>query len=305
MKFKSELSKLTTEGRNQATLNIDTSSTTEIVTLITQEDHEVLAAVQREIPKIVEAADLLTEVLKRGGRILYMGAGTSGRLGVLDVAELFPTFGVREDQFKALIAGGHQAMFVPVEQAEDDQEGGLTDFLAENPRPIDALLGITASGRTPYVLAPLKRANDMGLVTIGLTCNGNSELSKLADVTIAPIVGPEVVTGSTRMKAGTAQKLVLNTLSTTIMIKVGKVYQNLMVDMLPTNAKLRLRAEDIVREVTGSPMHDVRQTLQATSYNIKTAIVMLKANCGQKAAEEVLHKAEGVVGRALQLVDEA
>lgn len=303
MEFKRGLNNLTTEERNQATLNIDTSSTAEIVTLITREDQQVLEAVQREVPRIVEAADLLTEVLKQGGRILYMGAGTSGRLGVLDAAELLPTFGVGENQVKALIAGGDAAMFVPVEQAEDDQDGGLDDFLAENPSSKDALLGITASGRTPYVMAPMQRAKEMGLITIGLTCNGDSELSKIADVTIAPVVGPEVVTGSTRMKAGTAQKIVLNTLSTTIMIKIGKVYQNLMVDMLPTNAKLISRAEHIVREVTGASLAEVRQVLEASSYNIKASIVMLKADCDLEAAQALLKRAEGVVGRALQIVN--
>ncbi|MGB4431134.1 MAG: N-acetylmuramic acid 6-phosphate etherase [Limnochordia bacterium] len=302
MESKPELRNLTTEERNQASLHIDTFSTTEIVSFITQEDQQVIDAVRREIPRIVEAADRLTEVFKRGGRILYMGAGTSGRLGVLDAAELLPTFGVGEDRVKALIAGGQRAMFVPVEQAEDDCRGGLEDFLAENPTANDALVGITASGRTPYVLAPMQRAKEMGLVTIGLTCNGDSELSRIADITIAPVVGPEVVTGSTRMKAGTAQKIVLNTLSTTVMIKIGKVYQNLMVDMIPTNAKLMVRAERIVQEVTAAPLEQVRQVLEASNYNIKAAIVMLEAGCTLQAAQDLLTRAEGVVGRALQLV---
>jgi N-acetylmuramic acid 6-phosphate etherase len=302
MESKPELRNLTTEERNQASLHIDTFSTTEIVSFITQEDQQVIDAVRREIPRIVEAADRLTEVFKRGGRILYMGAGTSRRLGVLDAAELLPTFGVGEDRVKALIAGGQRAMFVPVEQAEDDYRGGLEDFLAENPTANDALVGITASGRTPYVLAPMQRAKEMGLVTIGLTCNGDSELSRIADITIAPVVGPEVVTGSTRMKAGTAQKIVLNTLSTTVMIKIGKVYQNLMVDMIPTNAKLMVRAERIVQEVTAAPLEQVRQVLEASNYNIKAAIVMLEAGCTLQAAQDLLTRAEGVVGRALQLV---
>jgi N-acetylmuramic acid 6-phosphate etherase len=302
MESKPQLHNLTTEERNQASLHIDTFSTEEIVTFITQEDQQVIEAVQREIPRIVAAADLLTEVFKRGGRIFYMGAGTSGRLGVLDAAELLPTFGVGEDRVKAMIAGGHRAMFVPVEKAEDDQEGGLADFLGQNPTKDDALLGITASGRTPYVLAPMRRAKEMGLTTIGLTCNGNSELSTIADITIAPIVGPEVVTGSTRMKAGTVQKIVLNTLSTTVMIKIGKVYQNLMVDMIPTNAKLMVRAQRIVGEVTGASQEDVCQALELSSYNIKASIVMLEAGCDLQTAQDLLTRAEGVVGRALQIV---
>ena len=304
MELKPKLKNLTTEERNQASLNIDTLSTTQIVTLITQEDQQVIAAVQKEIPRIVEAADRLAEVFKRGGRIFYMGAGTSGRLGVLDAAELLPTFGVGEDRVKALIAGGQRAMFVPVEQAEDDSNAGLRDFLAQTPTAADALVGITASGRTPYVLAPMQRAKEMGLVTIGITCNGGSELSEIADITIAPVVGPEVVAGSTRMKAGTAQKMVLNTLSTTVMIKVGKVYQNLMVDMIPTNAKLVLRAERIVQEVTGASLDQVQEVLKQANFNIKAAIVMLKAHCDLASAQELLARAEGVVGKALQLVSD-
>jgi N-acetylmuramic acid 6-phosphate etherase len=302
MDSKRKLANLTTETRNQATLNIDTSSTTEIVTLITQEDQHVLRAVQEEIPRIVEAAELLTEVLKQGGRIIYMGSGTSGRLGVLDAAELLPTFGVGEDQVKALIAGGTKAMFIPVEHAEDDEEAGLEDFLGEDPSEQDALVAISASGRTPYVMAPLKKAKEMGLVTIGLTCNGDSEISEVAQVTIAPVVGPEAVTGSTRMKAGTAQKIVLNTLSTTVMIKIGKVYKNLMVDMLPTNEKLQQRAIHIVAEATGITQEQAQEVLEAADFNIKAAIVMVQADCDLETAHSLLAQAEGVVGKALQII---
>ena len=302
MDSKRKLANLTTETRNQATLNIDTSSTTEIVTLITQEDQHVLRAVQEEIPRIVEAAELLTEALKQGGRIIYMGSGTSGRLGVLDAAELLPTFGVGEDQVKALIAGGTKAMFIPVEHAEDDEEAGLEDFLGEDPSEQDALVAISASGRTPYVMAPLKKAKEMGLVTIGLTCNGDSEISEVAQVTIAPVVGPEAVTGSTRMKAGTAQKIVLNTLSTTVMIKIGKVYKNLMVDMLPTNEKLQQRAIHIVAEATGITQEQAQEVLEAADFNIKAAIVMVQADCDLETAHSLLAQAEGVVGKALQII---
>ncbi|HKM43756.1 MAG TPA: N-acetylmuramic acid 6-phosphate etherase [Limnochordia bacterium] len=301
MELNGELNKLTTEGRNPRTRDIDTLSTTGIVSLIINEDQQVLEAVQHEVPRIVEAADLLAGVLRRGGRILYMGSGTSGRLGVLDAAELLPTFGVGDDQVKALIAGGNAAMFFPVEQAEDDYEGGLRDFLAESPTSKDALVGISASGRTPYVLAALRRSKEMGLVTVGLTCNGDSDFSRIADVTIAAVVGPEVVTGSTRMKAGTAQKMILNTLSTTIMIKIGKVYQNLMVDMLPTNAKLVSRAENMVREVTGASLADARQALETSSYSIKASIVMISRSCDLQTAQDLLVRAEGVVARALQI----
>ena len=301
MELHGQLDKLTTEGRNPRTREIDTLSTTGIVSLIVSEDQRVLEAVQHEVPRIVQAADLLADVLRGGGRILYMGSGTSGRLGVLDAAELLPTFGVGDEQVKALIAGGTTAMFVPVEQAEDDSDAGLRDFLAEGLTSKDALVGISASGRTPYVLAALKRAKEMGLVTVGITCNGDSEFSRIADVTIAAVVGPEVVTGSTRMKAGTAQKMILNTLSTTIMIKIGKVYQNLMVDMLPTNAKLVSRAESMVREVTGASLADARRALEEASYNIKAAIIMISRSCDLEVALELLTKAEGVVAQALQI----
>lgn len=301
MELKETLANLTTEMRNEATSKIDTATTTEIVTLITNEDTQVLQAVRAEIPQIVRAVDLFTEVLRQGGRIFYMGSGTSGRLGVLDAAELLPTFGVGEDQVKAMIAGGTRAMFIPVEHAEDNEEAGLEDFLAQNPGPKDALLGITASGRTPYVLAPLKKANELGLVTVGLTCNYGSEIAKIAQVTIAPVVGPEVVTGSTRMKAGTAQKIVLNTVSTAVMIKLGKVYQNLMVDMSPTNEKLQERAVHIVSEATGIKLDEARTALTRSEFNIKAAIVMVVGQCDLPTALDLLKQAEGVVGKALQI----
>ena len=193
-------------------------------------------------------------------------------------------------------------MFIPVEHAEDDEEAGLEDFLGEDPSEQDALVAISASGRTPYVMAPLKKAKEMGLVTIGLTCNGDSEISEVAQVTIAPVVGPEAVTGSTRMKAGTAQKIVLNTLSTTVMIKIGKVYKNLMVDMLPTNEKLQQRAIHIVAEATGITQEQAQEVLEAADFNIKAAIVMVQADCDLETAHSLLAQAEGVVGKALQII---
>lgn len=301
MEFERQLGDLTTETRNMATSNIDTLSTEEIVTLICQEDRQVVEAVAKEIPQIVAAADLVSVKLKEGGRLFYIGSGTSGRLGILDAAELLPTFGVGEDVVKAIIAGGTQAMFTPVEQAEDDYDAGVADLLAEHPTVKDVVLGITASGRTPYVLGALKKAIEVGASTIGLTCNADTVISKVADITIAPVVGPEVVTGSTRMKAGTAQKMVLNTLSTTVMIKLGKVYQNLMVDMIPTNEKLMKRAERIVMDATGVTLEETQKVLHAAQSNIKAAIVMIKAQCDFRSALALLEKADGVVGRALQI----
>lgn len=304
MEFEHQLANLTTETRNMATRNIDTMSTEEIVTLICREDRQVIEAVAKEIPHIVAAAELVTKKIKEGGRLFYLGSGTSGRLGILDAAELLPTFGVGEDVVKAIIAGGTQALFTPVEQAEDDYEAGIKDLLAENPTAKDVVLGISASGRTPYVLGALHKAIEIGASTIGLTCNDNTVIAEVAEITIAPVVGPEVVTGSTRMKAGTAQKMVLNTLSTTVMIKLGKVYQNLMVDMIPTNAKLMKRAERIVMDATGASLEETQKALRDAESNIKAAIVMIETERDYESALQLLEQADGVVGRALQLADE-
>lgn len=295
------LTALTTEQRNQASSKIDTSTTEEIVRLISAEDRLVIEAVAKEVPNIVKAADVIAESLKNGGRLIYTGSGTSGRLGILDAAELLPTFGVGEDQVKALIAGGTTAVFSPVERAEDDYEAGQRDVEALDLTDKDVIIGITASGRTPYVLAGLHVAAKVGAATIGLTCNSPSAIEEAAQITIAPIVGPEIITGSTRMKAGTAQKMVLNMLSTTAMIRLGKVYQNFMVDMIPTNAKLRQRAQHIVVETTGVTMDRAKQCLEEADWNIKAAIIMAKANCTLPQALELLAQAEGVVGRALQI----
>lgn len=294
-----QLQDLITEKRNQASLGIDELSTQSVVTLICSEDQKVINAVMDETENIVRAVDIVVQSLKRGGRLLYMGSGTSGRLGILDAAELLPTYGVGEEMVKAIIAGGSEAMFRPIEKAEDDYDAGVTDFLAENPQSEDVVIGITASGRTPYVLGALTKAKELGVKTIGLTCNTPAAIAKVCDITIAPIVGPEVVTGSTRMKAGTAQKLVLNTLSTTVMIKLGKVYQNLMVDMLPTNEKLRRRAVLIVMEATGETEERCTEVLATTDWNIKHAIVMIKANCDLQKAITLLTDSDGLVSKAL------
>jgi len=296
-----QLTALTTEQRNAASRDIDRLSTEEIVRLIAAEDSKVVEAVAKAVPTIVQAADLIASALKRGGRLIYVGSGTSGRLGVLDAAELLPTYGVGDDKVKAIIAGGPGAVFTPIEGAEDDYEAGARDVETVGVDERDVVVGISASGRTPYVLGALHKAAAARASTIALTCNSPSALEKAAQVTIAVIVGPEVVAGSTRMKAGTAQKMVLNMLSTTAMIRLGKVYQNFMVDMIPTNQKLKQRAQHIVVECTGVSPERAANYLKEAQWNIKAAIIMAKVNCNYDRAQELLARSEGVVGRALEL----
>ena len=304
MEYKYDLDRLTaltTEQRNAASRNIDRLSTEGIVRLIAAEDSKVVEAVAQQVPQIVQAAEMITAALKDGGRLIYVGSGTSGRLGILDAAELLPTYGVGDDMVKAVIAGGRDAVFAPVERAEDDYEAGQRDVEELGLNHRDVVVGISASGRTPYVLGALHTATKVGAATIALTCNSPSAMEEAAQVTIAVIVGPEIVTGSTRMKAGTAQKMVLNMLSTTVMIRLGKVYQNFMVDMIPTNLKLKNRAQRIVAETTGVSQEEARHYLEAAAWNIKAAIIMAKAHCSLQQALELLEQSEGVVGRALEI----
>jgi N-acetylmuramic acid 6-phosphate etherase len=284
-------------------MNIDELSTQEIVDVICTEDQKAVKAVQNESQKMSRAVELIVASLRNGGRVFYIGSGTSGRLGVLDAAELLPTFGVGEDVFKAIIAGGETAMFHPAEKAEDDYPAGITDLLAENPTANDIVIGISASGRTPYVIGALEKARELGMGTIGLTCNRETPMNAIADLVIAPVVGPEVIAGSTRMKAGTAQKLVLNILSTVSMIRVGKVYQNLMVDMQPTNEKLQRRSERIIMDATGVDIKTAQRALEESHGNIKASIVMLKANCDFQKAMQLLVDGDGFVRKAIRLAE--
>lgn len=294
---------LVTETRNQDTMNIDELSTQEIIDVICTEDQKAVKAVQNESQKMSRAVELIVASLRNGGRVFYIGSGTSGRLGVLDAAELLPTFGVGEDVFKAIIAGGETAMFHPAEKAEDDYPAGITDLLAENPTANDIVIGISASGRTPYVIGALEKARELGMGTIGLTCNRETPMNAIADLVIAPVVGPEVIAGSTRMKAGTAQKLVLNILSTVSMIRVGKVYQNLMVDMQPTNEKLQRRSERIIMDATGVDIKTAQRALEESHGNIKASIVMLKADCDFQKAMQLLVDGDGFVRKAIRLAE--
>jgi N-acetylmuramic acid 6-phosphate etherase len=289
-----------TEARNPRTAAIDTLSSSAIVQLISDEDTKVALAVCRELPQIARAVDVIVERLRRGGRLLYFGAGTSGRLGVLDASEIPPTFSAPPTLVQGFIAGGDVALRRSVEAAEDDPEAGAQVVREADVSEADVVVGIAASGSTPWVLGAVAEARRRGGVTIALTCNPDSPLACLAEIIIAPLVGPEVIAGSSRMKAGTAQKMVLNMLSTAAMIRLGKVYGNLMVDVHPTNAKLRRRAVRILHEATGIDPKVAQHALDATGYEVKPALVMLLSGVDGDEARRRLAKAEGFVRRAVE-----
>ncbi len=298
MGFTKEFNRLVTEERNGKTLDLDVLDTTELVKRIQSEDFAVAEAVGKVTGEISQAIDIIVARLKDGGRMIYFGAGTSGRLGVLDATECSPTFGVDFDQVQAFIAGGKEAMFKSFESAEDSIQMGVNDAQAANLTARDVVVGITASGRTPYVIGALQTAREVGAATIGVT-NNNDGLSSICDVTIAAITGPEALTGSTRMKAGSAQKMILNLLSTCTMVRLGKVYENLMVDLRPTNEKLRERAVSIVSILGEVPRHLAEGALVASQNRAKTAILMAKRKLGRAQAEELLTKYGGSLRKAL------
>lgn len=295
-----EFQSLVTESRNKATENIDQLSSIELMKTIHEEDRAALDAVQREIRNIARALDAVVNGLQTGGRLFYLGAGTSGRLGVLDASECPPTFNIGTETVQGVIAGGDVALRRAVEGAEDDEAAALKDLQDRGFKSSDVLVGIAASGRTPYVLSGIAYANSLHAITIGLSCVPNSKLAQAAQFPITPAVGPEVIAGSTRMKAGTATKLVLNMLSTGAMIHSGLVYGNLMVNMTPTNNKLRERARRIVVEVTGLPKEEASELLDHAG-SIKTAIVMYKLHLDREEAEQCLSKARGHLRAALEM----
>ncbi len=295
-----ELSKLDTEKRNAKTMNIDTLSTLDMITVINEEDHSCAEAVKLVLPEIAQSIDVIYAQLRKGGRLFYCGAGTSGRLGVLDAAECPPTYGVDPGLVVALIAGGETAFIRAVEGAEDSFELGAEDLKNHSFSSNDALVGIAASGRTPYVIGAMDYARSIGAPVMALTCCSNSELSRHADITMAPIPGPEVITGSSRMKSGTCQKLVLNLLSTCVMIKMGKVYGNLMVDVKATNEKLVHRAISIVCSSTDADEAQARRALDQCNWSCKTAIVMLLLGMNADEAAAALEKADGRIALAVQ-----
>lgn len=299
---KEALDRLLTEARNPATLEIDRWSTREIVRKINEEDQTVAAAVATQLDAIAQAVDRIVASLLAGGRLFYVGAGTSGRLGVLDAAECPPTFGTDPQLVQAVMAGGERAWSQANEGAEDDEAAGEADLRARGLTSRDVVVGITASGRTPYVIGALKYAGGVGATTIGLACNPNPPIAAYTQVAIVPVTGPEVIMGSTRMKAGTAQKMVLNMLSTVTMIRLGKVYSNLMVDMRSTNEKLRRRSVRMIELATGASEEECHQALAAAGGESKVAIVTLLAAVDAAVARRALEQAQGRVREALQLL---
>jgi len=288
-----------TEERNPLTTDIDTLPTLDMLSLINAEDQKVALAVRDELPYIAAAVESITARIQRGGRLIYIGAGTSGRLGVLDASECPPTFGTPPELVVGLIAGGLAALTEAVEGAEDDREGGAGEIAELDVNENDCVIGIAASGRTPYAIGSLQEAKKRGALTISIVCNRPSPLGELAEISIAPVVGPEVVSGSTRLKAGTAQKMVLNMISTAVMIRLGKTYSNLMVDVQPTNVKLRQRARRIVAEATGLDVQQAADILSACDGEVKTAIVATLAGVSPELARRRLRETNGYVRKAI------
>jgi N-acetylmuramic acid 6-phosphate etherase len=294
------LAALTTEARNPATERIDQLSTLDLLTVINDEDATVASAVRAELPRIAEAVDGIAARFEQGGRMFYTGAGTSGRLGVLDASECPPTFSVPAELVQGLIAGGDRALRLSSEHSEDSKEEGARDLAAAGFGAGDALVGIAASGRTPYAIGALEYARSVGALTVALTCVAGSAMAGVAEIAIAVVTGPEVLTGSTRMKAGTATKMVLNMLSTGVMVRTGAVFGNLMVNVKPTNAKLVDRAERIIAAATGCDQVTAARLLVESGQVVKTAIVMETLGLDREAAEARLAGAKGVLRMALE-----
>lgn len=297
-----EISRLTTEQRNPRSMNIDKLPTLEILKIINEEDKLVPLAVEKEIPYIAEAVEIVVQAIKNGGRLLYFGAGTSGRLGVVDASECPPTFGTPYGLIDGYIAGGKEAMFRAQEGAEDYEENGAKDVLAANVSSKDVVCGIAASRRTPYVVGAVKKAKELGAKTLFVTTNPREHFNiKEVDVAICPYVGPEVIMGSTRMKSGTAQKLVLNMITTTAMVRLGKTYENMMIDLQMTNKKLIERAKRIVMMITGVSYEEAAKYLEQANYHVKSALVMIKAKVDFAEAQKLLQQADGFVRKAIEL----
>ena len=294
------LKNMSTETRNQNTMNLDIMSPLEVVTVMNQEDAKVPAAITPALPNIAQCVTWAIESIEAGGRIIYMGAGTSGRLGVLDAVECPPTFGVAPEVVVGLIAGGEKAFVKAVEGAEDSRELGRQDLIDHNLEKRDIVIGIAASGRTPYVLGGLAYAREVGCRTVAISCNPGSAIGAAAELAIEVVPGPECLTGSTRLKAGTCQKLILNMISTATMVGCGKAYQNLMVDVMQTNEKLVVRARNIVMEATGCDQETAIDKLAQADGNAKTAITMILADCDVTEARERLAKAKGHVREAIR-----
>lgn len=294
------LDDIATEKRNRKTEKIDQVSTLDMVRMINAEDQQVALAVEKVLPEVARAVDVIHERLAAGGRLIYCGCGTSGRLGILDAVECPPTYGTDPEMVVGLMAGGMGAFVKAVEGAEDRRDLGREELAALSFSKNDVLVGIAASGRTPYVLGAMEYAKELGAPVIAVTSNPGSALTKAADISIVPLTGPEVVTGSTRMKSGTAQKLVLNMLSTGAMIKLGKVYGNLMVDVRATNEKLAHRAVSIVCTATGVDEAHAKEALSACGQSCKLAIVSILRGCSPEEAQAALDRAGGKVAEAIR-----
>ena len=295
-----DLTKLVTETRNPRTMNIDTMSALEIVSIMNDEDNNVVKGVKEVLPEIANAVEWCAASLAKGARIVYIGAGTSGRLGLMDSVECPPTYGVSPDTVVGLIAGGEGAFIKAVEGAEDRKDFAVEDLKKINLTADDVVIGLAASGRTPYVIGGLEYANDLGCNTVAVACNKNSKIGAIAKLAIEPVSGPEVVTGSTRLKSGTAQKMVCNMLSTASMILNGKVYQNLMVDVQQTNEKLVTRAENIIMEATGCSREEASKARVAANGKVKLAVTMILTGLDMEEAAKKLDEAKGHVREAIK-----
>lgn len=294
-----DLNKMMTETRNPDTMTLDQMSALELVTVMNREDHKVPEAIASALPQIASTVEVVEQAFRKGGRLFYLGAGTSGRLGVLDASECPPTFGVDSGMVVGLIAGGDRALRFPIEGAEDDRSLGKQDLMDHNLVPSDVVIGIAASGRTPYVLGALDYAHSIGCKTAAIACNLHSAIGQAADIAIEVSVGPEVLTGSTRLKAGSAQKMILNMITTGAMVRTGKAYQNLMVDVVQSNEKLRTRAENIVMAATDVSREQARRTIDEANGKVKLAITMILTGKDAASAQALLDQSGGSVHNAL------
>ena len=294
------LSTLITEQRNPNSMHVDSMSALEIVQLMNEEDKQVPLAIEKCLPQIAQAVERIVSAFQQGGRLVYIGAGTSGRLGVLDASECPPTFGVSPEMVKGIIAGGERALRHPIEGAEDSKKQAVVDLQTIQFSSKDVLVGIAASGRTPYVIGALEYAKSLGSVTVSIASNPNSAMANIVDIAIDTVVGPEVLTGSSRLKSGTAQKLVLNMLTTASMILMGKCYQNLMVDVQASNEKLKARAIRIVMQATDCDKALAEETLKQADQNAKLAIMMILSGLDRAQAEALLEKHQGKLQLALK-----
>lgn len=294
-----DLAKMETEKQNPNTMNLDKMSVKDALIVMNNEDKKVAEAIEEVIPEIEEAVHVIIRQLKKGGRLIYTGAGTSGRLGVLDAAECPPTFGTPKEQVVGLIAGGERAFTEAIEGSEDSVELGKEDLVKLELNENDVVVGLAASGRTPYVIGGLTYANEINVPTIAVACNKNSKIGQVASIAIEASPGPEVLTGSTRLKAGSTQKMILNMLSTLSMVGIGKVYKNLMVDVQPTNKKLESRAENIVIEATEVDRETAKQKLKESDGKVKIAIIMILLDIDKETAVQKLEESEGHIRKAL------